>query len=110
MATEEIPGPTRSRVKVYELRDSDWYDRGTGYVEVTAIKQQGAILVAAEDKPGESLLDVQIKRDEFMKQQETLIVWTDARGTDLALSFQEPEGCQDVYNALIDFQSPDGQN
>jgi hypothetical protein len=28
---------------------------------------------------------------------ETLIVWTEAGGTDMALSFQEPEGCAAIW-------------
>lgn len=30
-------------------------------------------------------------------QLETLIVWTEQNGTDMALSFQEPEGCAVIW-------------
>lgn len=31
MALEVQPPSDRKRVKVYELRDNDWFDRGTGF-------------------------------------------------------------------------------
>lgn len=31
MALEPQPPSVRKRVKVYELRDNDWFDRGTGF-------------------------------------------------------------------------------
>ena len=30
---------------------------------------------------------------------DTLIVWTEQNGTDMALSFQEPEGCANIWYA-----------
>jgi hypothetical protein len=35
---------------------------------------------------------------------ETLIVWTEPDGVDYALSFQEPEGCLEVWNFIQDVQ------
>ena len=35
--------------------------------------------------------------DGYQKQQDTLIVWTEQNGTDMALSFQEPEGCASIW-------------
>ena len=37
MALEASPVNERKRVKVYELKDSDWWDRGTGFVAVQII-------------------------------------------------------------------------
>ena len=31
---------------------------------------------------------------------ETLIVWTESGGTDMALSFQESEGCASIWYAI----------
>jgi protein phosphatase 4 regulatory subunit 3 len=31
MALTAPQGPDRKRVKVYELKNNDWYDRGTGF-------------------------------------------------------------------------------
>lgn len=35
---------------------------------------------------------------------ETLIVWTEPNGADYALSFQDPEGCSEVWNFICDVQ------
>lgn len=33
---------------------------------------------------------------------DTLIVWTESNGTDMALSFQEAEGCAAIWSVLHD--------
>lgn len=35
---------------------------------------------------------------------DTLIVWTEPDGVDYALSFQDPEGCSEVWNFIQDVQ------
>jgi hypothetical protein len=35
MALTPQQGPDRKRVKVYELKNNDWYDRGTGFCSGT---------------------------------------------------------------------------
>jgi protein phosphatase 4 regulatory subunit 3 len=37
MAAQPVPHPStdRRRVKVYELRNNDWFDRGTGFCTAT---------------------------------------------------------------------------
>ena len=35
---------------------------------------------------------------------DTLIVWTEPDGVDYALSFQEPEGCAEVWNFIQEVQ------
>ena len=37
MALAASPVQNRNRVKVYELRQNDWYDRGTGFCHGTII-------------------------------------------------------------------------
>ncbi|KAK2799686.1 hypothetical protein FQN50_008386 [Emmonsiellopsis sp. PD_5] len=68
MAITVPPQHERKRVKVYELRDNDWFDRGTGLTE-------------------------------------TLIVWTEQNGIDMALSFQEAEGCAAIWDFISSIQS-----
>lgn len=41
-----------------------------------------------------------IKDDLYQIQQNTLIVWQELDGTDVALSFQEEEGCLEIWNFL----------
>lgn len=35
---------------------------------------------------------------------DTLIVWTEPDGVDYALSFQDPEGCSEVWNFITEVQ------
>ena len=35
---------------------------------------------------------------------DTLIVWTETTGIDMALSFQEAEGCATIWSVLSNFQ------
>lgn len=101
MALAASPISERKRVKLYELQESDWFDRGTGLCTVESISQDGRIFVESEESPNSHLLDIKIKKDDnFQKQQDTLIVWTDPNGIDMALSFQEPDGCSSVWDTL----------
>lgn len=54
----------------------------------------------SEDDQTRQLLETRISKDDgYQKQQDTLIVWTEQNGTDMALSFQEPEGCANIWFA-----------
>jgi protein phosphatase-4 regulatory subunit 3 len=35
---------------------------------------------------------------------ETLIVWTEPNGTDVAVSFQDPQGCNDIWDFITEIQ------
>ncbi|PGH30421.1 hypothetical protein GX50_06826 [[Emmonsia] crescens] len=115
MAVVAPPPNDRKRVKVYELRDNDWFDRGTGLCSAQVIDDEPRIYVESEDVPDRMLLESRIRRDDgYQKQQETLIVWTEPSGTDMALSFQEAEGCaviwefvSNVQRQMIAFTGPD---
>ncbi|KAI0396210.1 DUF625-domain-containing protein [Xylariaceae sp. FL0594] len=114
MAAQPVPHPStdKRRVKVYELRDSDWFDRGTGFCAATFTtsedgqQQNPRVVVESEDHPLRILLETRIcKEDGFHKQQETLIVWTDpSSGVDMALSFQEAEGCAIIWKFINSVQ------
>ncbi|CAI6334395.1 unnamed protein product [Periconia digitata] len=100
------PSNDRKRVKVYELKNNDWFDRGTGFCRGLIANEEAKILVASEDDPNRQLLETKISKDDgYQKQQDTLIVWTEQNGTDMALSFQEPEGCASIWDFVNDVQS-----
>ncbi|KKY25623.1 hypothetical protein UCRPC4_g01694 [Phaeomoniella chlamydospora] len=105
MAQQVPQANDRKRVKVYELRENDWYDRGTGFCTGQVINDEPKILVESEDQPDRMLLETRIvKDDSYQKQQDTLIVWTEPNGTDMALSFQEAEGCAAIWGFLSEVQ------
>ncbi|KAH8433234.1 SMEK family protein [Aspergillus melleus] len=105
MALEVQPPSDRKRVKVYELKDNDWFDRGTGFCTGQILDDEPRIFVESEDEPDRVLLETKISKDDgYQKQQETLIVWTEPNGTDMALSFQEAEGCAVIWNFVSTVQ------
>ena len=103
MATLVVPSKTeKRRVKVYELRNNDWYDRGTGFCDGTVIDDEPTIFVNSEEEPVRTLLQTRISKDDgYQRQQETLIVWTESNGLDMALSFQEAEGCATIWSVNV---------
>ena len=50
---------------------------------------------------GSLLLESKIQHDTaYQKQQETLIVWSEGENYDLALSFQEKAGCDEIWEKI----------
>ncbi|CEH14661.1 Protein predicted to be involved in carbohydrate metabolism [Ceraceosorus bombacis] len=50
------------------------------------------------------LLTTVVRDDVYQRQQDTLIVWTEPHGQDMALSFQEADGCQEIWDFLQEVQ------
>lgn len=64
---------------------------------------EARIVVAAEENPEDRVLLETIisKQSQFQKQQDTLIIWTEpATSVDMALSFQEAEGCTSIWKFI----------
>jgi len=107
----------KKRVKVYKMVDSVWDDQGTGYVEFSMLEPfeyPGIVVRSEEDAANKFLLKTKVSREIniYVRQQDTLIVWNEASetdpnsdGTDLAISFQEAEGCHEFWNELHEIQS-----
>ena len=58
------------------------------------------MLVRAESD-GSLLLESKIQPDTaYQKQQDTLIVWSEGDNFDLALSFQEKAGCDEIWEKI----------
>ena len=138
MALVAPPSDVKKRVKVYELKNNDWFDRGTGFCTGRIInvsteescdistqssfaqlsaaqrppntadtwaQEESKIYVEAEDEPQRLLLETRISKDDgYQKQQDTLIVWTESSGVDMALSFQEAEGCAAIWEFVNSVQ------
>lgn len=100
-------GKAPRRVKVYLLRGDNWLDSGTGYCkgEVDQDSKKPYFIVRNELNGDEVILKSFLEgTTQYQRQQETLIVWTDPSGKDLALSFQETEGCADLCDFIIKAQ------
>eukprot|EP00002_Diphylleia_rotans_P037304 TRINITY_DN8324_c0_g1_i1.p1 TRINITY_DN8324_c0_g1~~TRINITY_DN8324_c0_g1_i1.p1 ORF type:complete len:423 (-),score=88.53 TRINITY_DN8324_c0_g1_i1:946-2214(-) len=99
----DIRSVPRRRVKLYQLNDEgQWDDKGTGHVGIFHVAGNYQIVMKSEEEVGQILLENRISsRDLYQRQQETLIVFQDPeRSIDLALSFQEPEGCIEVWDEI----------
>ncbi|KAF7970250.1 hypothetical protein HWV62_24502 [Athelia sp. TMB] len=95
------------RVKVYELIGSRWVDQGTAFClgSFQNETQEAFIIARAENNYNEIILSTAIRgNDVYQRQQDTLIVWTEPDGVDYALSFQDPDGCSEVWNFILDVQ------
>nr|XP_006812197.1 PREDICTED: serine/threonine-protein phosphatase 4 regulatory subunit 3A isoform X4 [Saccoglossus kowalevskii] len=101
---------TRRRVKLYVLNDErQWDDRGTGHVSSAYVERlKGMSLLVRAESDGSLLLESKIQPDTaYQKQQETLIVWSEADNYDLALSFQEKAGCDEIWEKICQVQGKD---
>ncbi|RWS28493.1 serine/threonine-protein phosphatase 4 regulatory subunit 3A-like protein [Leptotrombidium deliense] len=101
---------TRRRVKLYALNaDRQWDDRGTGHVSSSYVeKLKGMSLLVRAESDGSVLLESKIQTDTaYQKQQETLIVWSEGDNYDLALSFQEKAGCDEIWAKICQVQGKD---
>ena len=101
-------GNTRRRVKLYLLNDDgQWDDRGTGHISCQYNQDlQGFGLFLRSEADNEELLGQRVvTEDIYQHQNETIITWTDpATNADYALSFQENEGCQDMWEQILSVQ------
>lgn len=106
-STTEIHSKSPRRVKVYLLQGDDWLDNGTGYClgQVDSETKKPYFIVRNEMDSDDIILKSYLEGYiQYQRQQETLIVWTDLSGKDLALSFQENEGCADLCEFIVRVQ------
>ncbi|KAI0650842.1 DUF625-domain-containing protein [Trametes meyenii] len=93
------------RVKVYELIASRWVDQGTAFCFGDFQDNEALLVARAEEDFNRVILTTTIRaNDVYQRQQETLIVWTEPDGVDYALSFQDPEGCAEVWHFIEEVQ------
>ncbi|KAK2465946.1 hypothetical protein APHAL10511_001587 [Amanita phalloides] len=95
------------RVKVYELIGSRWIDQGTAFCfgQVLEDTNEALLVARAERNYDDIILSTVIRaEDVYQRQQDTLIVWTELDGVDYALSFQDSDGCAEVWNFIREVQ------
>ncbi|XP_077300171.1 serine/threonine-protein phosphatase 4 regulatory subunit 3 flfl isoform X1 [Arctopsyche grandis] len=101
---------TRRRVKLYALNaERQWDDRGTGHVSSCYVERlKGTSLLVRAEADSSLLLESKIQPDTaYQKQQDTLIVWSEGDNFDLALSFQEKAGCDEIWEKICQVQGKD---
>ncbi|KAJ3020288.1 Platinum sensitivity protein [Thoreauomyces humboldtii] len=100
------PGSARF-VKVFELdSEGKWSDKGTGHAECVFVERKEAwCLVVRSEGEASVLLNSTIRCEvNYVRQQDTLLVWAEPTLEDLALSFQDAAGCQSLWEELEQIQ------
>ncbi|XP_017357097.1 protein PPP4R3C [Cebus imitator] len=100
----------RYRVNVHLLNENQqWVALGTGHISSTYDEQfQCMSLLVRSDSDGSVILRSQILPDRpYRKHQETLIVWYEAEKRGMVLNFQDPAGCQDIWEEICQVQGKD---
>ncbi|XP_042831048.1 serine/threonine-protein phosphatase 4 regulatory subunit 3B-like [Panthera tigris] len=100
----------KCRVKLYSLnRDQQWDDLGTGHISSAYVEHlQSVCLLVQSDSSDALILESKINSNTpYQRQQETLIVWSEAEGHGMALSFQDAEGCQQIWEDICRVQGKD---
>ncbi|KAH8096612.1 component of IIS longevity pathway SMK-1-domain-containing protein [Cristinia sonorae] len=102
---EAEEGHDLKRVKVYELIGARWVDQGTAFCFGDFHDGEALLIARSETNYDQIILTTSIKpTDVYQRQQDTLIVWTEPDGVDYALSFQDPDGCAEVWNFIQEVQ------
>ncbi|CCD25675.1 Psy2p NDAI_0F03570 [Naumovozyma dairenensis CBS 421] len=131
--TSNVNNTQPKRVKVYILENDEWKDTGTGFCigeiitkqqqtnsssdvldkKLGQIKNQMIMItrkncisdVTDEEYPSNILLESKLEGNiEYQRQEETLIVWKDLLGHDIALSFEESIGCDTLCEFIVQVQ------
>ncbi|KFD58916.1 hypothetical protein M513_00079 [Trichuris suis] len=101
---------SRHRVKLYMLNEKrTWDDKGTGQVTCFFNEHVHAVILkVVNEEDGNTMLESQVQQDIiYQKQQGTLIVWTESENNDMALSFQDKQGCDEVWESICKVQGKD---
>jgi len=104
------PANQNRRVKVYVLgSDGQWDDRGTGYVSEVQLNTEldavGLRVVSEQEATKELLVTKIFEEEVFQRQGDTIVTWTNPETReDVALSFQEAAGAQEVWEMICQVQ------
>ncbi|KFM57548.1 Serine/threonine-protein phosphatase 4 regulatory subunit 3, partial [Stegodyphus mimosarum] len=96
----ESPGK-KFRVKYFVLNPNgtEWDDKGTGYVISYYSYLLDCYLLIVRDEMDDSvLLETKIFHNAtFRREKDTVIAWKEGGQFDLALSFEEKAGCDEIW-------------
>uniref|UniRef100_A0A0N4Z597 SMK-1 domain-containing protein n=1 Tax=Parastrongyloides trichosuri TaxID=131310 RepID=A0A0N4Z597_PARTI len=104
----EIEKNSHTRVKLYVLCEQKiWTDKGTGHVAILSHPGEEDIsyVVVRLETDDKNVLQRRILKDtNYEKQQDTLVVWAEGENVNLALSFQEKDGCEQTWANIVKAQ------
>ncbi|KAJ6597662.1 hypothetical protein DFH09DRAFT_1272277 [Mycena vulgaris] len=96
------------RVQVYKLVGQRWIDQGIAFCfgQFQEDSKQVHLIARSERNYSNTILSTPIQSTDVYRRHaaETVIRWTEPNGADYALSFEDPEGCSEVWNFILDVQ------
>ena len=108
---QESAAAISTRCKLYRLSESHWEAIGVGHaaVELRAETPGGGLLMVVDEEDMSTLLVRHVLEagclQNYTRQQDTLILFSNKNagdaGDDCGLSFENKEGCQVVWDALV---------
>ncbi|XP_013002418.2 serine/threonine-protein phosphatase 4 regulatory subunit 3B-like [Cavia porcellus] len=86
-----------------------WECIGTGQVSTIYIERlESVCLLVQSEMDGSVMLESKIEPETlYRKKQGTIIVWSEAENFRIALTFQDPEGCQEIWEEICQAQGKD---
>ncbi|EDL96033.1 rCG36340 [Rattus norvegicus] len=97
-------------VKVFVLvEDEQWKIIGTGQISSKYIERlQGVCLLVHSESDGSQIMECKIYPNvPYHKQRGEIIVWSEAKNHGMAIYFQEPSGCQEIWEDICQVQGKD---
>nr|XP_031529126.1 protein PPP4R3C [Vicugna pacos] len=98
------------RVKVYMMSDDQlWDELGTGYLLSTYVERlQGLSLLVQSESDGSLILESKINPNTpYQRKRENLIIWYEAENHGIAIIFQDPASCYEIWKDICKVQGKD---
>ncbi|XP_028636165.1 protein PPP4R3C-like [Grammomys surdaster] len=98
------------RVKVYVMvEDKQWKDIGTGQISSRYIERlHGMCLLVHSELDGSPIMECKILPNvPYQKHQEGAIIWSEAKNHGMAIHFQTPNSCQEIWEVICKVQGKD---
>ncbi|XP_052027752.1 protein PPP4R3C-like [Apodemus sylvaticus] len=98
------------RVKVYEIVEGkQWKDIGAGQISSKYIERlQGVCLLVHSESDDSPTMEIKIHPNvPYKKHQGDVILWSEAKNHGMAIHFQEPNDCQEIWEDICQVQGKD---
>ncbi|XP_031221455.1 protein PPP4R3C-like, partial [Mastomys coucha] len=98
------------RVKVYIMvKDKQWKDIGTGKISSKYSERlHGVCLLVHSLSDGSPIMECKIHpKVPYQKKQGKVIIWSEAKNHGMAIHFQEPNDCQEIWEDICQVQGKD---
>ncbi|EDL20552.1 SMEK homolog 3, putative [Mus musculus] len=97
-------------VKIYVMvEDEQWKGIGAGQISSKYIERlQGVCLIVQSESDGSLIMECKIHPNvPYHKQRGEIIIWSETKNHGMAIHFQEPNGCQEIWEDICQVQGKD---